>query len=116
MGSDATSGPGDEPGGAFMGRLADRVRWLEHEAKTAIAQGDYARAAALIDDAEMLAEDVHGLVDDIAQREADRLLGHAAGQAAAAHAPQRAIMPRSRRGLRLAIGASLAMSLALTEC
>jgi len=116
MGSDATSELGEEPGGAFMGRLADRVRWLQYEAKNAIAQGDYARAAALIDDAEMLAEDVHGLVDDIEHRETDRLLGHAAGEAAAAHAPQRAILPRSRRGLRVAIGASLAMSLALTEC
>lgn len=115
MGSDASSELGAEPGGAFVGRLADQARRLQREAKSAIAQGDYARAAALIDDAELLAEDVHGLVDDIEHRESDRLLGHAAGQAAA-HAPRAEDVPRRRRGLRMAIGASLAMSFALTEC
>lgn len=99
-----------------MGRLANQARRLQHEAKTAIAQGDYARAAALIEDAELLAEDVHGLVDDIEHRETDRLLGHAAGEAAAANAPRPAILRLPRRGLRVAIGAGLAMSLALTEC
>lgn len=115
MGSDLSSELGAEPGGAFIGRLADEARRLQHEAKSAIAQGDYSRAAALIGDAELLAEDVHGLVDDIEHRETDRLLGHAAGEAAAS-APRPAFLSLPRRGLRVAIGASLAMSLVLTDC
>ena len=109
MGSDVSGEPG-----AFVGRLADQARKLQREARRAIAQGDYARASALIGDAEMLAEDVHGLVDDIEHRETDRLMGHAAAET---EARTRAVaLPPPRRRLRLAIGASLAMSLALTEC
>lgn len=99
--------------GGYVGKLADHARKLQAEAREAIAQGDFTRASALIGDAEMLAEDVHGLVDDIEQREADRLMGHAAAEA---EARRTSPPPRVRRSLRLAIGASLAMSLALVEC
>lgn len=112
MGSDATRQPG-----AYVGQLADHARKLQREARSAIAQGDYARASALIGDAELLAEDVHGLVDDIEHHETDRLLGLAAADVAAADKARRGTRPApSRRGLRVAIGASLAMSLALVEC
>lgn len=116
MGSDATQGPAGSSGSAYVGQLADHARQLQREAREAIARGDYGRASALIGDAEMLAEDVHGLVDDIEHRETDRMIGHAAADAAAGQAPSRAVRSGSRRGLRVAIGASLAMSLALVEC
>jgi hypothetical protein len=106
MGSDSS-----REEGAFVGQLADHARKLQGEARAAIAVGDYARASALIGDAEMLAEDVHGLVDDIEHRAVDRLIGHAAADAGANET-----RTGSRRGLRVAIGASLAMSLALVEC
>lgn len=109
MGSDLSGEPG-----AFVGRLANQARQLQHEARAAIAQGDYARASALIGDAELLAEDVHSLVDDIEHRQTDQLLGLAAQGARAAARPPR--KPRRIRGLRMAIGASLAISLALVEC
>ena len=110
MGSDATRQPD-----AYVGQLANHARQLQREARDAIALGDYARASALIGDAEMLAEDVHGLVDDIEHRQVDRLMGHAAA-AAAASARGTGRPQVSRRTLRIAIGASLAMSLALVEC
>jgi len=105
MGSDSTRSEG-----AFVGQLADHARQLQREAREAIARGDYARASALIGDAELLAGDVHGLVDDFEHREADRMMGHAAAEA---QRPR----PRLRANrLRFAIGASLAISLALVEC
>jgi hypothetical protein len=112
MGSDASRQPD-----AYVGQLADHARKLQREARSAIAKGDYARASSLIGDAELLAEDVHGLVDDIEHRHTDRLLKAAAVDVAAADKVRRG-MPRasSRRGLRVAIGASLAMSFALVEC
>ncbi len=112
MGSDASTGTGPEPG-AYIGQLADHARKLQREARTAIAEGDYSRASALIDDAEMLAEDVHVLVDDIEHRQTDRLAGLAV---AAVPAPHSQTLTPPRRGLRVAIGASLAMSFALVEC
>lgn len=113
MGSDTSGEPG-----AFVGRLADQARRLQREARSAIARGDYARAEALIGDAEMLAGDVHGLVDDIEHQQADRLMGHAAADAVAQDRRRRRRRARfaPRHGWRVAIGASLAMSLALVEC
>ena len=111
MGSDASQGPAGGSGGAYVGQLADHARKLQGEAREAIARGDYGRAAALIGDAELLAEDVHRLVDDIEHRETDRMMAAAAGRMRAGRARS-----GSRRRLRVAIGASLAMSLALVEC
>ena len=107
MGSDSTRSEG-----AFVGQLADHARQLQREAREAIARGDYARASALIGDAELLAGDVHGLVDDFEHREADRMMGHAAAEAEAQRPRPRLRLNR----LRFAIGASLAISLALVEC
>lgn len=113
MGSDASRQPG-----AYVGLLADHARKLQREARHALAQGDYARAAALIGDAELLAADVHDLVDSIEYRETDRLFRLAAQDIeASAKAHQR--RPRfvwPPRRVRAALGASVAMSLALVEC
>lgn len=106
--------------GAYLGALADEARRLQREARGALERGDYTHASALIGDAELLAEDVHGMARDIESREMGGLMALAAydvrdavqGEAAA---PRARPAPPSRR-LRLAIGASLAMSLALTEC
>jgi hypothetical protein len=115
MGSNASQGPAGGSGGAYVGQLAEHARKLQGEAREAIARGDYSRAAALIGDAELLAEDVHGLVDDIEHRAADRMMT-AAAREAAGRAQGSGTRSGSRRGLRVAIGASLAMSLALVEC
>jgi hypothetical protein len=97
--------------------LADHARQLQHEAREAIARGEYGRASALIGDAEMLAEDVHGLVDAIEERHTGALdVMEMQGQAARAEAPADAATPRRPRALQVAIGASLAMSFALVEC
>lgn len=108
MGSDSARGES-----AFVGQLADEARKLQREARAAIACGDYARASALIGDAELLAGDVHGLVDDIEHREADRMIGHAVAEVQARRSMRSKV--RASR-LRFAIGASLAMSLVLVEC
>jgi len=113
MGSDATRLPG-----AYVGQLADHARKLQSEARNAIAQGDYARAAALIGDAELLAADVHDLVDAIEVRQADRLLGLTvqAAETVTKAQPRRQRFALPARRVRVALGASLAMSLALVEC
>jgi hypothetical protein len=113
MGSDATQGPASGGGAAFVGQLADHARQLQHDAREAIARGDYGQASALIGDAELLAEDVHGLVDDIEDRHAGALMGMPAQDNAA---PAKSARSRRPRALRVAIGASLAMSFALVEC
>lgn len=102
--------------GAYVGQLADHARHLQREAREAIARGDYTRASALIGDAELLAEDVHGLVDDIEHRATDRLMGHAAAEAEASDRARRLLAAPPRKSLRLALGATLAMSLALDDC
>ena len=113
MGSDATRQPD-----AYVGQLANHARKLQREARNAIAQGDYARASALIGDVELLAEDVHGLVDDIEHRHTDSLMGLAACEAAAAAkaSRRRARFAMPTRRVRMALGTGLAMSLALVEC
>lgn len=102
--------------GRYVDQLAQHARKLQREARTALAQGDYARASALIGDAEMLAEDVHGLVDDIEQRQSDEFaqLGGATGAPAA---QGRRLLSGARLcKLGAALGAGLAISLALVEC
>lgn len=104
---------------AFVGQLANHARHLQREARDALARGEFTRASALIGDAELLAEDVHGLVDDMERREFGDLASLAAYdiRAEAERLPPRParrlrVLPRT---LRIALGASLAVSLALTE-
>lgn len=111
MGSDATPEQG-----RYVDQLAQHARKLQREARSAIARGDYARASALIGDAELLAADVHGLVDDIEDRQTDRLLGLAAQEQADAAARAREPRRSPALGLRVAMGATLAACLALVEC
>ncbi|MFM7378187.1 MAG: hypothetical protein ACKO1O_08690 [Erythrobacter sp.] len=78
-----------------------------------MARGDFTRASALIGEAELLAEDVHGMVGDMERREMGELAMLAAYDVRSGAAP--ALAPPSRR-TRLALAATLAMSLALVEC
>jgi hypothetical protein len=106
-----------EPG-AYVRLLADQARLLQREARSALERGEYARASALIGDAELLAEDVHDLVGDIEHREMSGLMTLAAYdvRAAAEPARKRFRVPLPSRRLRMALGTSIAMSLSLTEC
>ena len=107
-----------EPG-PYIRLLADHARQLQCEARNALEQGDYTRASALLGDAELLAEDVHHLVIDIERHEIGCLMELSAYDVREAALPEPP-RPRMRlslpsRGLRVAIGTSLVMSLALTE-
>lgn len=114
MGSDRSPEPG-----AYVGQLADHARKLQGEARDALARGDFTRASALIGDAELLAEDVHGMVGDMERRELGEL-ARLARYDVRPDAVPRAIPQRlggaPRGRWRLAMGATLAMSLALVEC
>ncbi|WP_296307410.1 hypothetical protein [Erythrobacter sp.] len=103
--------------GVFAGQLADHARRLQGEAREALARGEFTRASALIGDAELLAEDVHGLVDDMERRELGELAMLAAYdvRGAARPAARPALAPPSRR-MRIALAATLALSLTLVEC
>ena len=107
-----------EPG-LFAGQLAQHARRLQDEAREAIGRGDYTRASALIGDAELLAEDVHALVRDMERRELSQLAMLAAYDVRldAAAPIQLSTEPgvTPARRLRVAIAASLTMSLALVE-
>ena len=109
----------EEPGD-YVRLLAEEARRLQREARSALDQGCYARASALIADAELLAEDVHHLVRDIERREIGGLMLDAYDvRDVAPPAPPRKRM-RMRltfpsRRLRVALGTSLAMGFALTE-
>lgn len=107
-----------EPG-AFAAQLAHHARYLQAEARDAFARGEFTRASALIGDAELLAEDVHELVRDMERREIGVLAMLAAydvrpdADAVFEHDPAQPASPTRR--LRMAIAASLTMSLALVE-
>lgn len=99
--------------------LAQEARRFQQEARDALEQGHYTRATALIADAELLAEDVHHLASDIESRELGVLmtLDDYDVRDMALSVPPRARMRLTlpSRSLRVAIGTSLVMSLALTE-
>ncbi|GAA0764204.1 hypothetical protein FHS52_002340 [Erythromicrobium ramosum] len=99
--------------------LANEARRLQQEARDALEQGNYTRASALIGDAELLAEDVHHLVSELERHEIGGLmmLDDYDVREVALRAPSRlrirfALPPRR---VRVALGASFLMSLALTE-
>ncbi len=104
---------------AYVRLLAEEARRLQQEARGALEAGHYTRASALIGDAELLAEDVHHLVGDIERREFGCLMtldDYDVRDVAPLVPPRsqmRLMLPS--RNLRLAIGTSLAMSLALAE-
>lgn len=110
---------GSLPAGAYVCLLAEEAKRLQNEARAAFDQGHYSRASALIGDAELLADDVHAIVVDIERHEIGGLATIAAYDVRALprSAPPRQY-PRlalpSRR-VRLALGASIVMSLALAE-
>jgi hypothetical protein len=99
--------------------LANHARFLQREARAAIARGEFTRASALIGDAELLAEDVHSLVGDMERRELGELARLAIYDVRPEPAPAPRYRPEGRphlaRRMRIAIGAGLAMSLALAE-
>ena len=107
------------PTGAYVRLLADEAKRLQNEARGAFEQGHYTRASALIGDAELLADDVHSLVSDIERYEIGGLATITAYDVRAMPLPEpprhhlRFALP-SRR-VRMALGASLLMSLALAE-
>lgn len=111
MGSDFSPGRGQ-----YVDQLADHARKLQREARSAIAQGDYARASSLIGDAEMLAEDVHGLVDDIEQRQSDEIAQLAGGYQSSGDGADATLSGARLLKLGAAVSAGLALSLALVEC
>lgn len=104
---------------AYVQSLAAEAKRLQLEARGALEQGNYSRATALLDDAELLADDVHHLVSDIERRDIGGLAALAAYDVreAVLPLPSRARMRLSMpsRRIRVAIGTSLLMSLALTE-
>lgn len=97
------------PAGPYARRLADHASDLQDQAREALLRGDTQRAALLIDRAQLLAEDVHGLVEDLEAREASDLLTRI-GRADA--------RPVRRRLTRIGamLGTGLALSVALVEC
>lgn len=107
-----------EPG-PYIRSLADHARQLQCEARSALERGEYARATALLSDAELLAEDVHHLAVDIERQEIGGLMTLAVYDVrevalpVPARSQTRLALP-SRR-LRMAIGTSLLMGLVLTE-
>lgn len=114
MGSNDSAKPG-----LYVGQLVDHASKLHRAARRALEAGDYARAAALIDDAELLAADVHELVDAIEARGSDALAALSAPLPAFAPAPPKPRKPffaLPPRRVRAALGTSIAVSLALTEC
>ncbi len=99
--------------------LANEARRLQQEARAALEHGNYTRASALIGDAELLAEDVHHLVSDLGRHEigGPMMLDDYDVRDVALRAPSRLrirLAPPPRR-VRVALGASLLMSLALAE-
>ncbi|MFO6448695.1 hypothetical protein ACLBKU_16295 [Erythrobacter sp. NE805] len=113
-------GSGDSPpAAAFVRALAAEARRRQVAARDALGEGRYTRATALLADAELLAEDVHDCTRELERR----WPGAAADLAAFDTRPAPAPEPQRRRprlGLpsrrwRIAIGAGLALGLALGE-
>lgn len=112
MGSEAAPPPG-----LYVRQLVEHASSLRRAARAAYDAGDYEGAATLLARAEMLAADVGDLVDAIEERQNTDLMRLAAEQRAeGGEGARRRGFPLPRGKLGVAIGASLAMSLALVEC
>lgn len=101
--------------GQYVRQLIAHAGKLRRQAREALRQGDNARAAALLDEAELLAADVGALVDAMEARQTGELVQLAVEHHALAERRRKQrLSPRSRR-IGVALGAGLAMSLALVE-
>jgi hypothetical protein len=110
MGFDVAPHPGQH-----VRQLVTHAGRLRREAREALRQGDHARAALLIEQAELLAADVGALVDAMEQRQTSEFVQLAAEHHAAMARRRKPLLgPRSRR-IGVALGASLAAGLALVE-
>lgn len=114
MGWDGTPEPG-----AYIGQLARHARRLQREARAASERGDYTRASRLIADAQLLAEDVHDMVNAAERREFAELAVLTRYDTRPEAEPAQ-LLPESRRSLssrafKLALGASLTIGVAFTE-
>lgn len=100
----------------YVGQLATHASSLQRDAHSALKQGEYERAAALIDDAAMLAADVGALVDAIEERQNNDMMRLVAEHHAASVRRRKPVFgPRSRK-FGAVLGTGLAISLALVEC
>ncbi|WP_296720035.1 hypothetical protein [Erythrobacter sp.] len=100
----------------YVGQLATHASMLQREAHSALKRGDYERAAALIDDAALLADDVGAMVDAIEERRNSEMMMLVAEHHAASGRRRKPVFgPRSRK-LGAVLGTGLAISLALVEC
>lgn len=104
------------PPGLYVRQLVDHANRLRREARAAFDAGDYERAAALLAHAEMLAADVGDLVNAIEERQGADMMRLAASEQHDAAPTRRPVLTARTRKLGAALGASLAMSLALVEC
>jgi len=111
MGFDAVPQPG-----LYVRQLVKHASVLRRDARAALSVGDHERAAALLDEAEMLAADVRALVDAMEERQSGELALLAAEHYADTGRQRTRVWgPRSKK-LGAMLGASLAMSIALVEC
>jgi hypothetical protein len=104
------------PPGLYVRQLVQHASSLRREARAAFDDGDYERAAALLAHAEMLAADVGELVDAMEERQGADMMRLAASEQYDAAPTRRPVLTARTRKLGAALGASLAMSLALVEC
>jgi hypothetical protein len=106
------------PPGLYVRQLVKHANRLRRDARAAFDDGDYERAAALLTHVEMLAADVGDLVDAIEDRQNTDMMHLAASEqdaAAGGRARRLMLTPRARK-IGAALGATVAMSLALVEC
>lgn len=108
--------------GEHLHLLADHARSLQRDARAAIKQGDFERAEALIDSAQMLAREIGGLVSEMDAGYAQECLRQLADEQAAVDRftkrkpPSATPLVNRLKRIGTAIGVSLAGSLALIEC
>ncbi|OBV11943.1 hypothetical protein I603_0074 [Erythrobacter dokdonensis DSW-74] len=102
--------------GQFVRHLVTHAGRLRRDASVALREGDHERAAALIEQAEILAADVRYLVDAMEERQTGEFMRLAVEQHAAATSRRSKpwIGARAKR-VGAMIGAGLAISLALSE-
>lgn len=113
MGSDVSP-----PSRGQVRQLYDQAAELRREARAAIEAGDLERARALTARAEQLAAQVGAGVDAMEQRQSDDVMLLVAAHHTRSSAPRarRWLPGPSARKIGAAVGAGIAISLALAEC